>query len=372
MAFVFVAYHNFRNIANSRLDIDAPEVFLVGENGQGKTNFIESIYLLCYGASFRTRRDGRLITIDRDTAQVSGRFSSDESITRDIAVKLSRTAEGTDRNRVRKDILVDSRVIRDRMDLIENVPCIIFSHQDLAFISGPPEMGRRFINQTLSLFDPLFIGLLRSYRKLLKSRNMLLKEKNRALLPAYTRNLAEIGLRIQERRDRVIAEFNSTFSPLFTRISGLEGQASIRYYSSWKQGWTVEQVVRFFDSRREKELMLESTMAGPHRDRFILMHRDSEFSHVASTGQIRLCSLILRVAQANFFAGKTGKRPVLLLDDVLLELDSGKRERFIAELPGYEQAFFTFLPDEQFRKYRKADTLIYRVAQGEFYREEGG
>jgi len=95
-----------------------------------------------------------------------------------------------------------------------------------------------------------------------------------------------------------------------------------------------------------------------------------DFSHVASTGQIRLCSLILRVAQANFFSSKTGKQPVLLLDDVLLELDSSKREKFIKELPSVEQAFYTFLPDEQFRKYCSADTLVYRVVGGEFQREK--
>ena len=93
---------------------------------------------------------------------------------------------------------------------------------------------------------------------------------------------------------------------------------------------------------------------------------------MASTGQIRLCSLILRVAQANFYSSKSGKQPVLLLDDVLLELDSSKRERFIQELPGFEQAFFTFLPDEPFRRYSGADTLIYRVADGQFEREKSG
>jgi DNA replication and repair protein RecF len=257
------------------------------------------------------------------------------------------------------------------MDLIENVPCIVFAHQDLSFVTGSPEMGRRFFNQTLSLFDPLFVGLLRSYRKLLKSRNILLKENNRSLLPAYTRNLAEIGLQIQRRREGVIEEFNTTFSLLFTGISDLKGETSIRYRSSWPKDTTTEEVVEFMAKRELRDLSFETTTAGPHRDRFVLMHNGKEFSHIASTGQVRLCSLILRVAQANFFSGKTGKQPVLLLDDVLLELDSVKRERFIEELPGFEQAFFTFLPDEQFRKYSDDDTLIYRVVDGRFRREKG-
>ena len=83
-----------------------------------------------------------------------------------------------------------------------------------------------------------------------------------------------------------------------------------------------------------------------------------------ATGQIRLASLVLRVAQANFVAAKTGRRPILLLDDVLLELDTGRRGRFLEALPDYEQAFFTFLPDEQYLAYRTDQTRIYRVAGG--------
>jgi DNA replication and repair protein RecF len=362
MAFISVAYNDFRNIRRGILDIDAPVVYLVGENGQGKTNFIESIYLLCYGASFRTRRDATLITVGGNIAHIRGRFREDEGIDRDISVKISK--------RGKKEIRVDGRFVNDRMDLIENVPCIVFSHQDLAFITGSPEMGRRFFNQTLSLFDPLFVGLLRSYRKLLKSRNVLLKENNRSLLSAYTRNLAEVGLQIQRKREGVIDEFNDTFSALFEDISGLMGDTAIRYRSSWPKESDVDGVLEFLRSREDRDLSFETTTTGPHRDRFILMQNGREYAHIASTGQVRLCSLILRVAQANFFTGKTGKQPVLLLDDVLLELDATRRERFIRKLPGFKQAFFTFLPDEQFRKYSSDDTMIYRVEGGEFRREK--
>lgn len=362
MAFASITYRNFRNIRSATLDIQAPTVFLVGENGQGKTNFIESVYLLCYGASFRTRKDSRLITIGCEASQIKGKLRNTEGIDREVAVKLLK--------RGKKEIRVDGRLIKDRIELIENIPCIVFSHQDLSFVNGTPEMGRRFFNQTLSLFDPLFVSLLRSYRKLLKSRNVLLRENSRSLIPAYTANLAEVGLQIQRRREGIIEEFNKSFSSLFTRISGLDGDTFIRYRSSWPKSASVEQVLELMRQRENRDLSLETTTAGPHRDRFVLMHREREFSHIASTGQIRLCSLILRVAQANFFSLKSGKQPVLLLDDVLLELDSTKRERFITELPACEQAFFTFLPDEQFRKYSRDDTLIYRVADGAFKLEK--
>ena len=183
-------------------------------------------------------------------------------------------------------------------------------------------------------------------------------------------NLVEVGLQIQRRREQIIEEFNSTFSLLFSSISGLKGDTRIRYRSSWPKGTDSKEVLDFLAKKEDRDLTFETTTTGPHRDRFILVHNGKEYSHIASTGQIRLCSLILRVAQAKFFSDKTGKKPVLLLDDVLLELDAEKRERFIEDLPEFEQAFFTFLPDEQFRKYGGDDTMIYRVVDGEFQREK--
>jgi len=103
----------------------------------------------------------------------------------------------------------------------------------------------------------------------------------------------------------------------------------------------------------------------------VLMQAGREFAPLASTGQVRLCSLILRVAQAGFYQAKTGRKPLLLLDDVLLELDAARRERFLHALPSYEQALFTFLPDEQFLNHRKPSTRVYRVQAGGLNREAG-
>ena len=360
MGFLSSSYRDFRNLKDTEVDLGAPEVFLVGENGQGKTNFIESLYLLCFGSSFRTKRDALLIRNGGESALVRGRLEIEQSTTRHVAVSLERDG--------RKEIRVDGRTVRDRSELIENAPCIIFSHQDLEFVSGPPEMGRRFFNQTQSLFDPLFIDLLRSYRKVLRSRNILLKERNVQLLDAFDTNLAEIGHRIQSRREAIIEEFNPSYEPLFTRISGSPGTTKITYQPSWKRGIGVAEIKEHLARTRSRDLGFETTTSGPHRDRFVVTRDGNEFALLASTGQIRLASLVLRVAQANFVAAKTGRRPILLLDDVLLELDSSKRDRFLEALPPYDQAFFTFLPDEQFLGYRGANTRIYRVARGELIR----
>jgi DNA replication and repair protein RecF len=358
MGFLSIGSRHFRNLSEGEVPLEAPEVFLVGENGQGKTNFLEAVYLLAYGGSFRTAVDQRLILHNQGEALVRGRFSFG-GLDREVAVRLEPKS---------KEIRVDGKTVRDRLQLIENIPCILFSHQDLETVTGSPEMRRRFFNQVLGLFDPLFVSLLRSYRRALKSRNLLLREAGRDLLAASGRALAELGLRIRERRTQVVEEFNRTLTPLFGRVSGLEEEVRIQYRPCWA-GATVEEVGRELEQSLEADLRLAATTTGPHRDRFLLLQGRREFAHQASTGQVRLGSLLLRVAQTRFYQAKTGRRAVLLLDDVLLELDSDRRQRFLAEIPEYDQAFFTFLPDEQFLGLRRPQTLVYRVQAGQLRRQ---
>ncbi|MBA7621138.1 DNA replication and repair protein RecF [subsurface metagenome] len=358
MGFLSARYYNFRNIKNCALNLEAPEVFLIGENGQGKTNFIESIYLLCFGASFRTKLDKRLINNQEEQSAVQGTFSGVGEPRREIAVQISRNGK--------KEIRVDSKLIQDRKDLIENIPCIVFSHQDMDFITGSPEKRRRFFNQTLSLFDPFFIDLMRRYRRILKARNVLLKDKKLNLLETFNQNLAQIGLQIQEKREKIATDFNHTFVPVFQSISEPNGNIRIVYKPSWRRDASVTEIVSHLEKHMEQDLRFETSTSGPHRDNFMIHQDGKDFVHIASTGQIRLSSLILKVAQARFFSSKTGRLPILLLDDVLLELDLHRRENFLKTLPFYVQAFFTFLPDEPFLKYCGKNTLIYNVKGGEF------
>lgn len=107
------------------------------------------------------------------------------------------------------------------------------------------------------------------------------------------------------------------------------------------------------------------SLTGPHRDRYSFTVGSTNFVINASTGQRRLLALLLRVAQARRFSEVTGRKPILLLDDVLLEMDGEKRRRFLSLLPEYNQAFFTFLPEEPFNQYRNENTLIYYIRDGQ-------
>jgi DNA replication and repair protein RecF len=349
-----VRHFRFRNLADADVAVDAREVFLVGENGQGKTNFLESIYLLAFGSSFRTRRESEVIRRGEAETAVLGTYS-DASGARSVAVRVRRDG--------RKTVEVDGKAVTDRKALAENIPLILFCHGDLEFVSGPPEQRRWFFNQTQSLFDVLHIDSLRRYRLVLRSRNLALKDGRRDLVDLYDPQLAAAGVEIQRRRAGTTEAFNRAFGPIFERVSAGGESLSIAYSPSWRDG-SVEGAMEALAAARSRDEALATTSTGPHRDDFRFLVGGMDYARLASTGQVRLLALSLRVAQAAYVAAMSRRLPVLLLDDVLLELDSGHRERFLSALPQYEQAFFTFLPDERFQAYRKPSTLVYTVREG--------
>ncbi len=347
----------FRNLADQSIDLSASRVFLIGNNGQGKSNLLEAVYLLSYGASFRTRSDRGMIHYDRQEATVYGTFTaSDRSdVNGEVAVRL--TQKG-------KEVQLNGKRIADRKTLISNMPAIVFTHDDISFVSGAPDRQRWFFDQTMSLYNPSFIDSLRTYRKLLKMRNVSLKEQQEDMLDVYDSQLAATGVEILKRRKTLVEEFNALFSPLFSEITGIPEEVAIEYRPSWGECRSAEEAARMLRERRSRDLLYGTTMSGPHRDKFVFRRDERDFAADASTGQLRLISLILRIGQSSYYSRKTGRLPVLLLDDVLLELDGEKREKLLEMLPQHEQAFFTFLPEEGYERFVHKNTSTYWMENG--------
>jgi DNA replication and repair protein RecF len=350
----------FRNLADAEVFIGGKDIFLVGENGQGKTNFLEALYFSSYASSFRGVKDGELVrTGEKDYSamvkikeNVPGIFAAYDQ----VLVKY----EGG-----KKTVHIDGKRVDDRKELLSVVPCIVFCHEDMEFIAGSPERRRWFFDQSLSLYDPVYLDDLRRYRRALKIRNAILKERSPGsteILDALDPQIASYGIRLMEKRIDAARLFSAVFEPLYEDVSGI-GDIAIRYAPSWKNN-TQEEITCFLLERRDLDMAAGVSLSGPHRDRYIFTRNGIEFAGKASTGQRRLLALLLRVAQARRFSDMTGKNPVLLLDDVLLEMDGEKRRKFLSVMPEYDQAFFTFLPEEPYERYRKSDTLVYYMNAG--------
>nr|WP_255949274.1 DNA replication and repair protein RecF [Brucepastera parasyntrophica] len=272
-----------------------------------------------------------------------------------------------------KKVEKNARTITDRKELVDTIPCVLFNHDDLDFVTGSPERKRFFIDQSLSMFNPSYIDLMRQYKKILKNRNMLLKKKQSmqkediSLLDVFDIQLAESGAEVVKHREKTIWEFNQVFAVLYQEVSGISG-VNIDYSPSWKENDT-EKIMIHLSEKRKMDILMGTSMSGPHRDRIRFMQGKNNFVLTASTGQKRLLSLILRTAQALFYTKLTGRYPVLLMDDVLLELDMEKRQRFTAVLPEYDQLFCTFLPDEPYGMYKKTSTCIYTIQNGSWHEQ---
>jgi DNA replication and repair protein RecF len=363
VSFAFLKTVAFRNLANEETDLRGKDVFLVGENGQGKSNFLEALYFCSYASSFRRVRDKDLIqTGEKDC---SAFLSFDSSIYSSINVTLK---DGE------KIISLDGKRIKDRKELLSVAPTIVFCHEDMEFVAGTPERRRWFFDQTRSLWDPLYLDDLRKYRYVLKTRNTIFRDHRAlsgdkrldgetiALLDALDPQIALYGMELSAKRRETAEEFTLVFEKLYREISGIAG-IGVKYQPSWKEE-NLDQIIDKLSEKRETDFSAGVSLSGPHRDHYLYTRKGEEFSVKASTGQRRLLALLLRIAQAIFFSRKTEKKPVLLLDDVLLELDGEKRKKFLSFMPEYEQAFYTFLPEEPYNKYRKYDTIVYYMDSG--------
>ncbi len=362
MPFLSLSVVNFRNLDFDTINLLGKEVYFVGENGQGKSNILEAIYMSSYASSFRTRNETEIIKNGFDSYSVKGFFK--ESNEKSDIIKVSYANS-------KKTIEKNNKKIKDRKELLNTIPCVLFCHDDLDFAIGEPERRRFFIDQSLSMYDEKYLDTLRRYRHILKCRNSLIKEQlakkenNREMIELYNPSLISEGLIIQKKRRHAISQFNRIFGQLYFEVTGIEN-VSILYDPSWKSS-DENEIIAFMNEKYDTDRVMSTTFYGPHRDKIKFIRNKQPFIPTASTGQRRLSALILRIAQAAYYTEITEKKPVLLMDDVFLELDPDKREKIISLLPEYDQMFCTFLPGEPYERYMKDTTKIFRIENGRWY-----
>ena len=172
MPLLSLSFNNFRNLENKTIDLLSKEVYFVGENGQGKSNLLEAIYMSSYGNSFKTHSDSEIVKFGESNYFIKSFFREENGISHTI-----NTYYDSSKN-VKKIIEKNGKKIKDKKDIINTIPCVLFCHEDLDFVIGEPERKRFFLDQSLAMYDVVYIDILRKYKKILKNRNILLKIKN--------------------------------------------------------------------------------------------------------------------------------------------------------------------------------------------------
>ena len=299
-----VELKNFRNYEHLNLKFNENVNFIIGNNAQGKTNLLESIFICSMGKSFRTSKDAEMIRFEKDFSKIKV-TAQKQLFPVDVEITL-RKDQG-------KSIKVNGMNISRTSDLLENLYIVIFSTEDLKIVKDEPEKRRKFIDRELCMLKPSYLDSLTNYKKVILQRNNYLKERNidSSVLDIWDIQLAKYGSKIISMRNDFIEKINE----ISARIHNLENEL----YNSIKKS-------------QPSDMRLRTTTRGPHRDDISFYIDDINVRSFGSQGQQRTAALSLKLAELDLIKAETGEEAILLLDDVMSELDAGRQEYLIKTL----------------------------------------
>lgn len=327
---------NFRNYEEQEILFDKKVNIITGKNAQGKTNLLESLYIMSLGKSFRTNKDTDMIGFGKDYFRVK---STSIKEGRELEIEIYIGKEG-------KIIKINGIKAERNIDILENVFMVVFSPEDLKIVKDEPEKRRRFIDRELCQIKPLYYKYLGKYKRILQHRNSLLKQQeiNMDLLAVWDENLAEYGARIIQERSSFIEKLNLISRNISTRITNGKEKLEISYESNVEKKESIDEqkylLKKALNKNIKYDIFRRNTSVGPHKDDIKLSIEGIDIRRFGSQGQQRTAALSLKLAEIKMIKEETGFSPILLLDDVLSELDH-ERQKFLIESMGEVQLFIT-------------------------------
>lgn len=327
---------NFRNYKSLKIDFQSGINIIVGENGQGKTNLLESIYVLGLTKSHRSFIDNNLIKDGSKKAIIQG-IVENESISTKYEIEL-----GTQKN-----LMIDGDSIKKISDYISNINIIIFYPDDLELIKGSPNLRRKYINMELSQLQSNYMIVLNDYNKILKMRNDYLKQGiiDENYLTILTNYLIEKATLITIMRNKFITHLNEIISNIYENISSISNfkinyKTNLNFLNFEKE--TIEnRYKQVFSSNIELERKYKTTMFGPHKDDLEFFIGNYNLKTYGSQGQQRMAVLALKLAEIEIFKKYKSTVPILLLDDVFSELDDKKKNNLLNYISNDIQTIIT-------------------------------
>ena len=321
---------DFRNV--EALALEGPEdgFVLIGDNGAGKTNILESVYYVSLLRSARGARDVDVVRFGADGFFVEA----------DVCVREPHTISvGFDLRGRRKRVRRDGAVIDRLSDALGALPAVMFSPGDVTLVSGPPSARRRFLDIMLALSSRAYLYALQLYRAALDRRNATIRDAARstsrgsAAIEAWEPQLAEHGAVLWRSRREWVARVAAGFSERCTAI-GERGHAELGYQSTLRDpdDDLASALLRALASGRAGDLRQGVTRVGPHRDDLGLALDGRDLRTFGSAGQQRTAAIALRTLEAETLRDACAAAPVFLLDDPFAELDAGRAERVLALL----------------------------------------
>lgn len=328
-----------RNLARVQLAPGPRFNVFYGDNGQGKTNLIETVYVLAALRSFRTSRLADLVSLGGSAAKLSARVVRAGTERRyDVIVEPPR-----------RQVLLDGKPVRPLARYFGGWNVVLFAPEDLLVARGAPAERRRFLDRAVFARSPSYLALAQDFERVLKSRNAVLRQlgegqrQAQAMLPVYDAQLAPLAIAVAAARRALVAEILPRFSAGFEAITrtGLPVDARLETTPELAAG-DAEAFLAALQRDRARDVARGSTSLGPHRDDLAFLLAGQPAAHFASQGQLRALVLAWKIAELDLLREVHGEPPILLLDDVSSELDDARNLHLFEYLTTHDhQCFIT-------------------------------
>ncbi|MBW3110497.1 MULTISPECIES: DNA replication/repair protein RecF [Bacillaceae] len=334
---------NYRNYESIDVSFENKVNVILGENAQGKTNIMESIYVLAMAKSHRTSNDKDLIRWDQEYAKIKGRIQKYNGA---LPLELVLSKKG---KKAKSNHLEQSKLSQ----YVGNMNVVMFAPEDLHLVKGSPQVRRRFIDMEIGQVSPVYLHDISLYQKILQQRNHYLKQlqtrkqKDQTMLDVLTEQFIEMAVKITKKRFEFVQLLESWAKPIHSGISRNLETLEIVYKPSLdvsdNQEWSkmVDIYEQKFNDIREREIDRGVTLVGPHRDDLQFIVNDRDVQTFGSQGQQRTTALSVKLAEIELIHSEIKEYPILLLDDVLSELDDYRQSHLLNTIQGKVQTFVT-------------------------------
>jgi DNA replication and repair protein RecF len=336
-----VVLKDFRNHKKTNILLHPSINFITGPNGSGKSNILEGLSVISGLKSFRHAQD-----IDMILWESSGYFLSTSIL--DITEMILEVSCIIREGKVKKQFKIEGSVIQRAVDFFGSLLTVVFSPEDITIIHGTPEIRRRYFDSVICKTDKDYLLHLIEYKRILTSRNSILRSMKdgkvmKTDLDIWTLMMAEKIEYIVSKRSIFSEYFNNEFKKEYDAISGIEESPEIEYVSRFT-GKNGRDICNQIDSVIDRDIRAGATSIGPHREDFCFKNCDDRmFTGYASQGQKRTAAISLKNAEKVYTENKTGKKPVLLIDDIFSELDAKRKSNMIESILGNNQIIMTMV-----------------------------
>lgn len=352
---------NYRNYGQLHMDFHEGTNVLYGDNAQGKTNILESIYVCSTTKSHKGSKDREIVKFGQEESHIKMMVKRDGIPYRiDMHLKKNKA----------KGVAVNGMPIKKASELFGIVNVIFFSPEDLNIIKNGPAERRRFVDLELCQLNKLYVYNLVQYNKVVVQRNKLLKdmEYNPSLketLDIWDVQLILFGKEIIKIRTEFVKELNGLIHDIHFHLSGEKEELIIQY----EPNVTMDTFEEALEKNRFQEMKQKLTLTGPHRDDLNFVVNGTDIRKFGSQGQQRTAALSLKLAEIELVKKTVNDYPVLLLDDVLSELDSKRQEHLLSEI-NHIQTLITCTGLDEFVNSKFQMNKIFKIVEGTVESEE--